>query len=87
MTRNSNFASWKGSNWNDVFSGSVHAPESHCGYGGDGTYTTIEKTPVIAEKPYISEQNSTFTLNVPRVEKDKYGTTNNFSNADQIDFS
>ena len=55
MTRNSNFASWKGSNWNDVFSGSVHAPESHCGYGGDGTYTTIEKTPVIAEKPYISE--------------------------------
>lgn len=42
---------------------------------------------MIAEKPYISENNGTFTLNVPRVEKDKVGVTKDYKNADQIDFS
>lgn len=42
---------------------------------------------MIAEKPYISEKDGKFTLNVPRVEKDKVGATKDYQNADQIDFS
>lgn len=88
MTRNSEFASWKGSNWNEAFLGSVNAPENHCEEdGGPNAYTTVDKTPLIAEKPYISENNGNFTLNVPRVEKDKVGVTKDFKNADQRDFS
>ena len=83
MTRNSEFASWKGSNWNEVFLGSPEAPENNCEEdGGPNAYTTVDKTPLIAEKPYISENKGNFTLNVPRLEKDKVGITKDFDNAD-----
>ena len=86
MTRNSEFATWKGSNWNDVFLGSVNAPDSHCGNTDGLPYTTIEKTPLIAEKPYITEKDGKFTLNVPNVETDKVGVTAEYNNAVQVDF-
>jgi len=38
---------------------------------------------VIAEKPYISENNGRWTLNIPKVEHNKVGSTmNNFVNSD-----
>ena len=83
MTRNSVFDEWKGSVWNEVFLGCPQAPESHCSEdGGLGAYTSIQKTPVIAEKPYISEMNDIYTLNVPKLEIDKVGITEDFKNAD-----
>jgi len=59
-----------------VFSGCVYPPESHCSSTDGGAFTTIDKTPVIAEKLYISQdEEGNYFLNVPRVEKDKVGTT------------
>jgi hypothetical protein len=75
MTRNSKVSDWTGSNWNDVFTGSVNVPESHCGNEDGHPYTNIEATPVIAEKPYITESQGNFTLNIPRVEMNKVGIT------------
>lgn len=84
MTRNSEFSSWTGNNYNEVFMGSPNAPPHHCS-GEDQSpdhFTNIDKTPVIAEKPYISENNGMFTLNVPKIEKDKVGVTKDYQNAD-----
>jgi len=90
MTRNSHLGSgWKDGDHNMVFSGCTNAPATHCGNGDGGNpYTNINASPVIAEKPYISENNGRWTLNIPKVEHNKVGATmNNFVNSDQVDFS
>ena len=51
---------WTGGVWNMVFVGNEGAPESHCGYNEKHTtnpYTTVDKTPRVAEKPFISVDN------------------------------
>jgi len=45
--------SYDGGVWNVVFVGSPGAPKSHCGNVGGLPYSTINSTPVIAEKPFI----------------------------------
>lgn len=71
-----------------VFSGCKNAPASHCSHEGSGPYTTVDATPLIAEKPYITELNDKWTLNVPKYETKKVGVTgNNFQNSDKFDFS
>lgn len=70
-----------------VFVGDTNAPESHCGLDDTPPATTIEKTPIIVEKPYIvSNGNKGYSLMVPRVEKDKVGATPGFENADEVPF-
>ena len=62
-----------------VFSGCNNAPASHCGHEGTGPFTNIKATPLIAEKPYITENSDKWTLNVPHYETNKVGpTSNNF---------
>lgn len=58
MTRNSEMANFKGSSWNLVFSGVKGAPASQCNDEGGKPYTTLWKTDVIAEKPYIFSRDS-----------------------------
>lgn len=87
MSRNSHFGRWSGGNWNMVFSGCVGAPSTHCGTGGGRPYTNVQSSPLIAEKPYISESGGKYFLNVPHVEHNKVGTTNGWRNAEKIDFS
>jgi len=60
-----------------VFSGCKNAPKSSCGHTGAGPFTTIDATPLIAEKPYVTELNDSWTLNVPKYEKNKVGVTSN----------
>jgi hypothetical protein len=60
-----------------VFSGCKNAPASHCSHEGSGPYTTVDATPLIAEKPYITELNDKWTLNVPKYETKKVGVTGN----------
>ncbi len=51
ISRNSEWASWTGSNWNMVFVGVPNAP------GGEWPtppYTKIERTPVVREKPFLA---------------------------------
>jgi len=75
MSRNSQFGSWAGGVWNMVFTGCVGAPGSHCGNQGGAPITNTGPTPLIAEKPYITEAGDHYTLNIPRVERNKNGLT------------
>jgi hypothetical protein len=82
-------ASFTGANYNLVFSGVKGAPETHCGRDdNNGPYTTLWKTDIIAEKPYISvDEQDKWTLKVPKVEVNKLGATDGWRNADDVDFS
>ena len=70
-----------------VFAGCINAPQSHCSNSGGHPYTTLTETPKIAEKPYISESDNQWTLNIPNVEHDKRGPTPGWHNSKQVDFS
>ena len=54
FVRNSQVGSWSGAVWNMVFVGVDGAPPSHCGNTGGSPFTTVDTTPVVAEKPFIS---------------------------------
>jgi len=78
---------WAGGVWNMVFVGDTNVPESHCGLDDTPPATTIEKTPIIVEKPYVvSDGNNGYSLMVPRLEIDKVGATPGFENADEVPF-
>lgn len=86
MLRNTAMKYYNGGNWNVVFVGSPGAPRSHCGRSGGHPYSTIDSSPVIAEKPYIIMKGDKYYLMKPKVEFNKKGNTPNWSNADTIDF-
>src|SRR5579871_5827971 len=50
ISRNSEWKSWTGSNWNMVFVGVVHPPD---GAWPEPPYTKIAQTPVTREKPFL----------------------------------
>lgn len=50
LSRNAEWGSWKGANWNMVFVGVANPP---AGRWPEPPYTVIDKTPVIREKPYL----------------------------------
>lgn len=87
MSRNSHFGRWQGGSWNMVFSGCQGAPQTHCSNRGGGPYTNVQASPMIAEKPYITESGGKYTLNKPHVEHNKVGVTANWQNSEKIDFS
>jgi hypothetical protein len=80
IIRNSEMGEWSGGVWNMVFVGSTGAPESHCSNSGSPPATTVEETPLIAEKAYIVSEGEGFSLMVPRVEQNKVGVTKDFDN-------
>src|SRR3984893_8049237 len=50
ISRNCDWKSWTGSNWNMVFVGVVHPPD---GAWPSPPYTTVAHTPVVREKPFL----------------------------------
>jgi hypothetical protein len=60
---------WSGGAWSFVHLGCKGAPKSYCGHGA--AHSNVEKTPIIAEKPYIIESNDKYTLVVPKYESNK----------------
>ncbi|MBE1498156.1 hypothetical protein H4696_005256 [Amycolatopsis lexingtonensis] len=50
ISRNSQFGSWNGSNWNMVFAGVQGAPANSF---PTPPYTTVAQTPVVREKPFL----------------------------------
>jgi hypothetical protein len=50
LSRNTNWGSWTGQNWNHVFVGAQNAP---AGGFPDPGYTKVAQTPIIREKPYL----------------------------------
>jgi hypothetical protein len=73
ITRNSQMGSWSGSNWNQVFVGSPGAPANSF---PSPPYTTINQTPVVAEKPYLYvDAAGAYQVFVPAVRSNSTGTT------------
>ncbi len=73
ISRNSEWKSWKGSNWNIVFVGVKNAPQ---GEWPDPPYTKVEKVPVVREKPFIEvDEKGNWIVRVPSLRKDSVGIT------------
>ncbi len=80
IARNSEWKSWTGSNWNMVFVGDVGAPATAWPTPG---YTTVDKTPLRKEKPYLSvDPTGEWRVMMPGVERDSTGAT--WMQADQM---
>jgi hypothetical protein len=73
ISRNCDWKSWTGSNWNMVFVGVVHPPE---GAWPSPPYTTLARTPVVREKPFLQvDAAGDFSVRVPRLRNDSVGIT------------
>src|SRR6266436_6172572 len=73
ISRNCEWKSWTGSNWNMVFVGVVHPPE---GIWPEPPYTKVDKTPVVREKPFLQVNDAgEFTVRIPALRTDTAGIT------------
>lgn len=62
FSRNCEIGKWTGGNWNMMFVGVKGAPEANF---PDNSYTTIETTPLIREKPFIIYRNGKYFVRFP----------------------
>ena len=72
--------------WNMVFVGVEGAPANHCGRGSDGAdkpFVTVDRTPIVAEKPYLTIDAATgrYTLVRPAARSDTTGPAFSFDAA------
>jgi hypothetical protein len=73
ISRNCDWKSWTGSNWNMVFVGVAHPPD---GTWPSPPYTTVAKTPVVREKPFLQVNAAgEFSVRVPELHSDSIGIT------------
>ena len=73
ISRNSEWGSWTGSNWNMVFVGVVHPPD---GAWPSPPYTNVAQTPVVREKPFLQVNGAgEFSVRVPALHSDSVGIT------------
>ena len=73
ISRNSEWGSWTGSNWNMVFVGVKHAPE---GDWPNPPYTKVDRTPVVREKPYLEvDAQGKWSVRVPALRTESVGVT------------
>jgi hypothetical protein len=73
ISRNCNWKSWTGSNWNMVFVGVVHPPE---GVWPQPPYTKVAQTPVVREKPFLQvNAEGEFSVRFPALRSDGVGIT------------
>jgi hypothetical protein len=73
ISRNSEWHSWTGSNWNMVFVGVPNPPE---GEWPKPPYTKIAETPIVREKPFLQVDGSgNYSVRVPALRTDSSGIT------------
>jgi len=73
ISRNCDWKSWTGANWNMVFVGIVHPPE---GAWPSPPYTKVARTPVAREKPFLQVNAAgEFSVRVPALHSDSWGIT------------
>jgi len=73
ISRNCDWKSWTGANWNMVFVGVVHPPQ---GAWPSPPYTTVAHTPVVREKPFLQVNAAgEFSVRVPGLYSDSAGVT------------
>jgi hypothetical protein len=73
ISRNSEWGSWTGSNWNMVFVGVPRPPE---GEWPAPPYTRIAETPIIREKPFLEvDASGNYSVRVPSLRSNSSGIT------------
>lgn len=73
ISRNCDWKSWTGSNWNMVFVGVTHPPE---GAWPSPPYTKVARTPIAREKPFLQANAAgEFSVRVPKLYSDSLGIT------------
>jgi hypothetical protein len=73
ISRNSEWGSWTGANWNMVFVGVPHPPE---GEWPQPPYTKVERTPIVREKPFLEvDAKGNWSVRIPALRTDSAGIT------------
>jgi hypothetical protein len=73
ISRNSEWRSWTGANWNMVFVGIPNPPE---GEWPKPPYTKIAQTPIVREKPFLEVDSSgNYSVRVPSLRTNSSGIT------------
>jgi hypothetical protein len=73
ISRNTEWGSWTGSNWNMVFVGVLSPPP---GEWPKPPYTKIAQTPVVREKPFLSvDARGHYFVRVPALRRNSVGVT------------
>ena len=73
ISRNCEWGSWTGSNWNMVFVGVVHPP---AGKWPSPPYTEVPVTPIVREKPFLQvDKAGDFSVRIPSLRPDSAGIT------------
>jgi hypothetical protein len=73
ISRNSEWHSWTGANWNMVFLGVPNPPE---GDWPKPPYTKIAKTPIVREKPFLQiDAAGNYSVHVPSLSTNSSGIT------------
>ncbi|MGW1065266.1 RICIN domain-containing protein [Streptomyces aureus] len=73
LSRNTEWSNWTGSNWNMVFVGARNAPANNF---PNPPYTTVDRTPVSREKPFLYVDTAgAWKVFVPAVRTDSSGTS------------
>jgi hypothetical protein len=72
FVRNSNLDGWTNNVWNQVFAGDLGAPAQDFGSGGQ--YTTLAKSPVTQEAPFLyTDSSGGYNVFVPAVQHNSTG--------------
>lgn len=73
LSRNSEWASWTGSNWNMVFVGVPQAPAGDFPTPG-ARFTRVDRTPLVREKPWLFiDKAGGYAVRVPALRRDSAG--------------
>ncbi|MET4643366.1 hypothetical protein ABID95_003103 [Streptomyces atratus] len=73
LSRNTEWSSWTGSNWNMVYVGAKNAPANSF---PSPPYTTVDQTPVSREKPFLYvDASGAYKVFVPGVRTNSSGTS------------
>ena len=73
ISRNTEWGSWTGANWNMVFVGIPNPPS---GEWPVPPYTKVERTPIVRERPFVEvDARGNWGIRVPELRKDSVGIT------------
>jgi hypothetical protein len=73
ISRNSEWGSWTGANWNMVFVGVVNPP---AGEWPKPPYTKVAQTPIVREKPFLQvDANGNYSVRVPSLRTNSAGVS------------
>ncbi len=73
ISRNSEWGSWSGANWNLVF---VGVPRPPTGEWPEPPYTRVDRTPIVREKPFLAvDAKGNWSVRVPALRADSVGIT------------